>query len=62
MDDDVFCSDKKCILKGVFGVNSTGFVVIGYYTFSNKVVFLFSFLTHLNAFNLKKGHILNLLF
>ena len=41
--DDVFVRIKKIILKGVFGFGSLGFVVICYYTFSNKTVFLLYF-------------------
>ena len=43
IDDDVFDRIKKCILKGVFGFGSIGYVVIYYYTFSNKTAFLLSF-------------------
>ena len=43
IDDDVFGRIKKCIFKGVFGFGSIVFVVICYYTFSNKIAFLLSF-------------------
>ena len=43
MDDDAFVLIKKIILTGVFGFSSVGFVVIGYYTLSNKIAFLWSF-------------------
>ena len=39
IDDDVFVLIEKSILKGVFGFGCSGFVVICYYTFSNKIVF-----------------------
>ena len=44
---------KKNIVKGVFGFGSITFVVICYYTFSNKTVFFQAFLTPLNASELK---------
>ena len=45
IDDDVLVLMKKRMLKGVFGFGSIQFVVvvIWYYTFSNKIVFLLSF-------------------
>ena len=53
IDHDVFVWIQKNILKGVFGFGSIGFVVICCYTFSNKTAFLLSFLTPLNASELK---------
>ena len=38
-----FCSDQKCILKGGFAFGSIGFVVICYYTFSNKILICWDF-------------------
>ena len=43
IDYDVFVLIKKYILKGDFGFGSIRFVVICYYTFSNKIVFSLSF-------------------
>ena len=61
--DDFFVRMKKCILKGVFGFGSIGFVVICYYTFSNKIEFLLSFFDPLKCIlAYKEGHIFNQLF
>ena len=40
---DVFVQIKKCILRSLFGFGSIGFVVICYYTLSNKAAFLLRF-------------------
>ena len=43
IDDDVFVRIKTCVLNGVFGFGSIGFVFICYCTISNKIAFLFCF-------------------
>ena len=56
-------ASKNLFWKGVFGFCSITFVVICYYTFNNKTVFLLSFFDPFKCvWALKQGHILNLLF